>query len=887
MAAIKLTNITAYAVTLVILSGDVALNPGPVKDPCAICQKGCRQNQKAIQCDLCDKWFHAKCIGMNNTKYRELSNPSMSWQCIKCLFPACDSPVCNPSKKTCRKNGVNQGIELNPNLKKRGMKFAHVNIATLIGHYTDMEVLLDEAKVDVFAVTESRLDSTILDSQICLSGYVCFRKDRNRNGGSCAVFVKNKWPSKRRIDLEVDSLEMVCVEICPDKAKNTIFTVMYKPPIMKHDEFVEGFEKNLTKLADEMNKDITTMGDFNANVIAPKLCKYSRKLMQISSLHCLNQLIKEPTRVTEHTSTAIDLIFVNNAHRFVSHDVQNFGASDHSIIFAIKKAGICKARAEIRESRSFKRYNREHFCKDIAGIRWSVIETFDEINDAVSTWNNLFVDVANRHAPLKRIRTKGGLKPWITKDIKELMAERDYALKVAKRSGQNWDNYRNLKNFTNRKIKAAEAKYYKDLIESSLGPREMWSQKYEPENQSELNPLDLQPVNHETVRTILNSLKVNKAAGLDKISARMIKDAGYELAPSIAYLVNKSITDGIVLDLWKIARVTPVYKADDKLLVENYRPISVLPVLSKILEKVVYTQLCDHLDQLNYIYPHQYGFRRGHNTAQAIAQVNNWVLESMDKGKITGLLFVDISKAFDSINHKVLLGKLGSAALSRRALKLFHSYLIDRKQSVLVNGEMSDSRSVVHDVPQGSILGPLLFNIYVNSLPNAVENTRVILYADDAVLISAASTSQELQKTLEHTFNLISEWYSDNRLTLNVKKTKFILAGSKTKLLKFEDFKLQSQDGGEIDRVKSFKYLGVKLDEKWSWKPHIKDLLQKLGHRLSVFNRITHMLDYKSRAAYFKGLVLPHLDYADMVWGDQAGVKTEMQQLQAFQNQFA
>ena len=172
-------------------------------------------------------------------------------------------------------------------------------------------------------------------------------------------------------------------------------------------------------------------------------------------------------------------------------------------------------------------------------------------------------------------------------------------------------------------------------------------------------------------------------------------------------------------------------------------------------------------------------------------------------------------------------------------------------------------------------------------MPNAVENTRVILYADDAVLISAALTSLELPETLEQNFSLISDWYSDNRLTLNVKKTKLILAGSKSKLLKFEDFKLESQGGIEIDRVKSFKYLGLKLDEKWSWKLHIKDLLQKLGNRLSLFNRITHMLDYKSRVAYFKGLVLPHLDYADMVWGDQAGVKTEMQQLQAFQNRFA
>jgi hypothetical protein len=193
-------------------------------------------------------------------------------------------------------------------------------------------------------------------------------------------------------------------------------------------------------------------------------------------------------------------------------------------------------------------------------------------------------------------------------------------------------------------------------------------------------------------------------------------------------------------------------------------------------------------------------------------------------------------------------------ALSGKALKWFRSYRIDRKQSVSINREMSDPRSVVLGVPQGSILGPLLFNIYVNSLPNAVENTRFVLYADDAVLIFAAATPQELQETLDRDFSLICNWYSDNRLTLNIKKTKFLLASSKLMLSKFEDFKLQSRDGIEIDRIQSFKYLGVELDEKWSWKTHIKDLLRKLGHRLSVFNQINHMLDHKSRVAYFNGL---------------------------------
>ena len=189
-------------------------------------------------------------------------------------------------------------------------------------------------------------------------------------------------------------------------------------------------------------------------------------------------------------------------------------------------------------------------------------------------------------------------------------------------------------------------------------------------------------------------------------------------------------------------------------------------------------------------------------------------------------------------------------------------------------------------MPQGSILGPLLFNVYINSLPNAVKETRMILYADDAVLFCDASTRQELQIALEREFTEISNWYTDNRLTINVKKTKFMLAGSKRMLSLFEDFELQP-NGTQIDRVQSFKYLGVTTDAKWSWKPHISNLLKKLGHRLSLFNRIFHMLDNRTRIAFYNGLVLPHLDYADTVWGDQPGLKSEMEKLQSFQNKFA
>ena len=200
----------------------------------------------------------------------------------------------------------------------------------------------------------------------------------------------------------------------------------------------------------------------------------------------------------------------------------------------------------------------------------------------------------------------------------------------------------------------------------------------------------------------------------------------------------------LYLDLWKVARVTPLHKCDDKLQVENYRPMSVLPVLSKVVERVVHSQLNAHLYQLDFMYQHQYGFRRGHSTEQAITQLNNWVLESMDEGKVTGLLFVDISKAFESLNHKVVLRKLEHLGVFERSLRWFRSYLADRQQSVLINGELSEPPPITLGVPQGSILGPLVFNVYINSLPNAVKKTRMILYADDAVLFYDASTREEL-----------------------------------------------------------------------------------------------------------------------------------------------
>ena len=210
---------------------------------------------------------------------------------------------------------------------------------------------------------------------------------------------------------------------------------------------------------------------------------------------------------------------------------------------------------------------------------------------------------------------------------------------------------------------------------------------------------ELQCVSSKAVSKILHSLRVIKAAGLDNIPASEV-----ELSPSTTYLINKSIIHGTVPALWKVTRVTPLYKAEDTLLVEHYRPVSLLPVLSKVLEREVHTQTSAYLDQLGLLYKHQYGFRRGRHTVRAVGHWNNSVLDALDRKTVTGTLFLDISKAFDSINQKILLGKLEHVGLFARSLRWFKSYLSDRRQCVYTNGEVPETLPVNLSVPQGSIL---------------------------------------------------------------------------------------------------------------------------------------------------------------------------------------
>ena len=273
----------------------------------------------------------------------------------------------------------------------------------------------------------------------------------------------------------------------------------------------------------------------------------------------------------------------------------------------------------------------------------------------------------------------------------------------------------------------------------------------------------------------LKCLKLKNATGIDGLPARLLKDSAVVIADRVTHLLNLSIKSGTVPSEWKQAKVVPLFKSGNKDDLDNYRPISILPILSKILEKAVFHQLHSYLSKNSLLSPYQSGFRASHSTQLAITFLIDKIRGRMDKGLLTGAMFIDLKKAFDTVPHDGLLNKLFRYGIQDQPFSWFESYLTNRTQSVSIGNHLSSAANISSGVPQGSALGPLLFILYINDLPLAVGLSSVMLYADDTVIFSAASSIDQLQLNLSLDLNVVSNWLTANGLFLNLKKTEYIV----------------------------------------------------------------------------------------------------------------
>ena len=354
-------------------------------------------------------------------------------------------------------------------------------------------------------------------------------------------------------------------------------------------------------------------------------------------------------------------------------------------------------------------------------------------------------------------------------------------------------------------------------------------------------PFNFLEISEEFVMSQLRSLKSGKAVGLDRIPARLLKDSADIVAKPVAFIINTSLRTAQVPSDWKSARVIPLFKKGKADEMDNYRPISILPVLSKVLERAVHIQLYKYLQQNKILSTYQCGFRKCHSTEFAVLSFSDNIRRNMDQGQLTGAVFIDLRKAFDTVDHAVLLDKLSNLGILDKEHGWFTDYLSNRTQVVEFQGVTSASEDVSTGVPQGSILGPLLFILHINDLPEVVSDCNILMYADDTVLYCSSSQASVIQDKLNAELSKIDHWLSFNSLFVNVTKTEAMLFGTAPRLSAVNSFSI-TLNNNVIKRVFHFTYLGIVFDDRLIWNEQIKYLISKAGKRVGMLGRLRRSL---------------------------------------------
>ena len=822
-----------------------------------------------------------------------------------------------------------------------------MNINSLIAHIEELRVLLADRPIDVLAVNETKLDSNVSDNEVKICGYEITRSDRfcnGRSGGGVCFYVRSEINYSVRTDLINHSLESLSIEIRKPRSKPFVVTTWYRPPDSLVDIF-RPFEELIGKL-DSENVEFYVLGDLNCNMAAPKLDSNTNVLSNLADVYGLHQLISEHTRITDKSSTLIDLIFTNTPDRVVCSGVSHIGISDHSLVFAFRKVSIeatNNGHATVKY-RKFKNFDSASFRHDISQQNWSDIESCTDSNSMWAAWKQLFLECVNKHAPLHEKCTRAIKSPWITPHLKKRMHDRDILKLKASRSNDanDWLAFKQCRNSVNTEIKQTKELYYKNVLYANEGDsRQTWriineltsrkttncvkeikdngkaicdSQELAdtfnshfssigPKLASEISSdnnycpshlkyitrtdsrFELRETNCSKVFSLLSKLCKSKATGLDLISARLLRESADLIAGSLCSIFNSSIKSGVFPQEWKCAKVIPLFKQGDHSDLNNYRPISIIPVVAKVFERIIYDQIYDYLIVNNLITSHQSGFRSLHSTVTALLEAtDNWAY-NIDRGSVNAVVFLDLKKAFDTVDHVILLSKLFEYGIGGIAHDWFKSYLENRNQKCFVNGSLSDSEFLTCGIPQGTILGPLLFILYINDLPNCLSNAVARMYADDTHLTFACNNIETINDVMNHDLRNVNKWLVANKLTLNSSKTEFMLVGSRQRLGTYNTSPNLAIDGNAIKQVKCVKSLGVHIDDNLSWNTHIEKISKKIASGIGALKRCRPFVPQTALQSIYNALIQPHFDYCSAVWGHFG--TTLANKLQILQNRAA
>ena len=380
----------------------------------------------------------------------------------------------------------------------------------------------------------------------------------------------------------------------------------------------------------------------------------------------------------------------------------------------------------------------------------------------------------------------------------------------------------------------------------------------------------MKPIVSEEIIKIIHKFNQNKSAGHDNIGNYIVKRIAKEISIPLTIICNLSLREGVVPDELKIAKVIPIYKKENPECFSNYRPVSVLPCFSKILERLVFNRCMNYIDKYNILNDKQFGFRSKHSTYMAILEFIDKISNSVEKNETTLGIFLDLSKAFDTIDHSILLYKLEYYGFRGNVLKWFEDYLSNRKQYVYYNSCKSQYKNIQCGVPQGSILGPLLFLLYVNDIINTSSVLEFVLFADDTTITYSHTDILSKYDLVNKELLEVNNWFKANKLSVNASKTNFMVLGTNHKTSRISNNVKKDiiLDNIALERVDKTKFLGVTIDDNLTWKTHIDNISKNISRGIGVINQIKHFVPEKVLYSLYCTLILPYINYAILAWGN-------------------
>lgn len=847
-----------------------------------------------------------------------------------CIPQTDSSPTVTENTSTDSNNVHAEIIRVNSWYQKKGLHIAHLNIHYLYPKLDEIRHICSEhPELDVLCICETFLSEQFCDSELKIDNYDMYRRDRQSNGGGQVIYVKQSIHCVRRHDIESVDIETMILEIRLNKQKSFILGYVYRPPSANNDWF-DCIDVLLDRISAE-DKELILLGDFNFNLLLPD--SSNKKWLDIVNTNNLTQLITSATRVNDKTETLIDHIYTNNPDNILESAVPILSVSDHYPVICTRKLLSNSDKGPVHKQityRSHKHLNPNSFRTDVECQPWQLTEIYDDPNDALDCFLQMFCSVLNNHAPMRKKRVKRINQPsWYSTAIKEASQKRDYFHKM-----KDTPNFRLWRNRTKELIEEAKTSYYEKTINNNKSnPKQLWRnlnqlsgkssnthtnficdetdnlitdpletattfneffvsvfQNYDascaqvpnsqdndqlinyvqakfPENTEYSIPL----ITSTFIKDQIKNMDDTKSTGLDDISVKFVKLAADSISPVLSTIFNKSISTGIFPNALKKAKITPIHKKGSKHDKNNYRPISILPILSKIIEKHVCSTLKQFVDTYQVIQHRQSGFRKGHSCQTALTQIIDEWITAIDQGNIVCTVFLDLTKAFDLVNHNILLDKMKKYRCSDNAVTWFTSYLSNRTQQVGVSGKLSEPLEIVSGVPQGSVLGPLLFILYINDLPLCVNACTTDMFADDTTVSTSCSSPESLASKINEDLVNIASWCASNAMSINVEKTKAMILSTKHKLKSNKD-KIPDiiVNDNVIQCTSHEKLLGVQIDDSLTWDHHIDTILKKCNSLLYLLSRIKKYLNIDNRKLYFNAYILPHLDFCSTLWGNSS-----------------